>query len=474
MKIYFKLGAFIAIFVLHLPAYATALGPDGSFCQFHPNSPTCSGHGPTPNPPAPTPTPPVQQPPVTPPVVEPPVVPPIAEPAPAPEPTPEPQTPPPVIACGGTSFSGLPESAPLPLPNKIHNASNASQLRSALIAAAPCDHIVLANGNYGNVTLSKIFPVDKPVVIRAANLLDAKFSSLNISSTGMIVSGVAIHGSSGVKFSGRGIRLTRCTISGGGGIYSKTGHYVVVDHCDISGFTSQAVTLHPPATHFTIARNYFHDGRTSSSVMWIGQGNKHREHSMRSIVRYNYMDKHPGSDFMHWKSSDNEFSFNHVVAQSKKNEVSIRHGRNTKIIGNVLEGPGRIAVNDYNAVVLGNRATTIALRGGNKSYTYDYLQGKKEGAGFSTVPASRNAKVAGNIGKIEIGHNYSAYCKHQPQPAEGHQIYKHTGTIVNETKTCISWNKGVTKNASANPPTSWGAIPSPVNLSKKDVGPHAK
>lgn len=257
------------------------------------------------------------------------------------------------------------------------------------------------------------------MVVKAENLLGAKLSGLSLSGSGITVSGVDINGN--MKLNGTNLRVSRCMLKGNidGRMFNAT-----IDRCDISGYSSTMMRLGPPSSGILFTRNYVHDGggaaafhNAPTSVIDPGMTNNNREHSMKFVASYNYMERHRGSDFWHAKSSDNTFAFNHVIPMSSKNQISIRHGRNNKIIGNNAPGV-QIGVRDYNAMVFGNRGN-IRVFGGDINHSYDNLTGKNEGAGYSTQPPARNVRLAGNIGSIEVGTHFESDCKETPQPAEG-------------------------------------------------------
>lgn len=372
---------------------------------------------------------------------------------------------------GGGQFTPIGEltvSGTIPCENGVR-VSSAAQAQNAVAGSASC--VILANGNYGNLSLSQS---SGSVVVKAENQMGAKLSGLSLSGSGITVSGVDI-GSGGIRINGNDMRVSRCMMKGN---ISGRMNNATIDRCDISGYSGTMMRLGPPSSNIMFTRNYVHDGggaaafhNAPSSVLDPGMTNTNREHSMRFIASYNYMERHGGSDFWHAKSSDNVFAYNHVVPISSKNEISLRHGRNNKIIGNYAPGV-KIGVRDYNAVVLGNNGR-IQVYGGDINHSFDNMQGKHEGAGYSTQPPARNARIAGNIGTIELGAHYSEDCRQDPQPAENIEIYDHSGNISTAAASCITWARNISNRASEKAPSSWGVIPEPINLSRSDVGPNA-
>lgn len=374
---------------------------------------------------------------------------------------------------GGGQFTPIGEltvSGQLPSCGSSTHVTSASQVESAVKNGSGC--IILANGNYGKLNLNK--SSGGTVVVKAENLLGAKLSGLSLSGSGVIVSGVDINGD--MQLNGSNLRVSRCMLKGN---ISGRMFGAIIDRCDISGYSGTMMRLGPPSSDILFTRNYVHDGggaqtfhNAPSSVLDAGMTNNNREHSMKFVASYNVMERHNGKDFWHAKSSDNTFAYNYVIAQGPQNQVSLRHGRNNKVIGNTVTGGGSIGVRDYNAVILGNRGN-INIFGGDINHSFDKLLGKNEGAGYSTQPPARNVRIAGNTGSIVLGSHYESDCGNDPQPAESVEIYDHSGSIKTASPSCITWAKNITNNASQNAPASWGTIPEPITLSKSDVGPNA-
>ena len=71
------------------------------------------------------------------------------------------------------------------------NVSNSSQLSSALSAASGGDTIILANGSYGDLTISQDYA--GKVTLQAANDLGASFGKVKISGSNVTLDGVSIN-----------------------------------------------------------------------------------------------------------------------------------------------------------------------------------------------------------------------------------------------------------------------------------------
>ena len=193
-------------------------------------------------------------------------------------------------------------------------------------------------------------------------------------------------------------------------------------------------------------------------------------------MAWNLIDGHAAANTIHVKSSNNLIAFNTLVKVKKKQtNISIRNGRDNNIIGNTVPG-GRISTYDYGTVILANQAKEIWLQAGNvgdESYSEDDLENKAE-AGYSTRPASRGAKVAGNDGTLIVGQHFKRYCEQQPTPVEGAAIYQHDGQVELEDSDCMAWYKDIVNKPESKAPADWDPLPRPIQLSMREVGPSAK
>ncbi len=126
----------------------------------------------------------------------------------------------------------------------------------------------------------------------------------------------------------------------------------------------------------------------SGNAIAIGIENGHREKAVRATVAWNLIEGHAAANTIHVKSSENLIAFNTLEKVKKKQtNISIRHGRDNRIIGNTVQG-GRISTYDYGTVILANQAKQIWLQAGNigdDGYE-DELENKAE-AGYGR-PAS--------------------------------------------------------------------------------------
>jgi hypothetical protein len=384
----------------------------------------------------------------------------------------------------------------IPRPRKVLPVASGGELEEALAKAGGGDHIVLKDGAYGGeVELTRSFPPGERLVVRAENQLGAKLTGRwRVSGSGIILSGLAWEGAdAAVRISGSNVRLTRCAVRGsktrGAVVISnqpgETTRSVMVDHCDVLGYGTDGIMVAPDGNIEDVAvlRNYIHDGgggkgvhNLNGSAVAIGIENGHREKAIQAIITWNLIDSHAAANAIHVKSSENVIAFNTIEkTKSKQTNISIRHGRNNRIIGNTVDG-GWISTYDYGTVILGNRAKQIWLQAGNlgdEGYSFDKLEDKDE-AGYSTRPASREAKVAGNNAKIVVGQHFKNYCEQEPTPVEGAAIYQHQGEVELVEGDCIAWYKDIVSKPESAAPADWGPLPRPVQLSVRDVGPFTK
>jgi hypothetical protein len=344
------------------------------------------------------------------------------------------------------SSGRLPEDEPLPLANNTIHVSNQGQLLGAVSRAAPRDHIVLQNGRYGNVTLYRDFPKDKRLVIRAANLLRAKFTRITVDGDGYIISGVDVtqdstgSGTRNVRITGNNVRLTRCNLKNGYsnvviGPYDSKGPTVedtLVDHCTLSNYVWRSVYLAQDRKNSVrrpiVARNWFHHGLDTGegpllSTIAFGSENAYREDPVNGIVRFNYFGPTlERGDHIHNKTSGNIYAFNKTdqTAAARGNKLfNNRFGTDTMFIGNYIADQ-KIVLYDYDQWVFGNLAAAIGARGGN-SDLYDedsnaiYWNGVK--GATSIFGASQRTRIAGNMAPINVGWHDAKFCDHDPQPS---------------------------------------------------------
>lgn len=402
---------------------------------------------------------------------------------------------------GGSGSGSLPEEAPLPAPSTVHNVSNASQLTSAVDAASAGDHIVLANGNYGAITISKSFPANNRLVIRSQNLLGATMSALTIDGDGIIVSGIKVdrgsnESSNTLTINGSNVRFTRgAVLSGGAAILFGAGIAdALIDHSEVAGFHDRGVFLDHPKdqNRITFARNWMHDMRAggqkdySFGFIW-NDNNEYREENQNIIVRLNYIG--PGGppanpwspDYIHHKGSGALYAFNYLDVGGGL--LSQRFGIKARYIGNYAPKATMRMFDDL-GWYYGNSFGTMQAPGGRSAY-YDDVKNLWDSVGG--YHAANRARYSGNKANSFVLGAYfnSAWCTTnahptlpdplgagQTKPAKsyngvtyagndpndpdlGLKIRAHDGPITEETATCIDWAQNVDSQPNAVAPSSW-------------------
>jgi hypothetical protein len=413
-----------------------------------------------------------------------------------------------VVAGDAEPEGPLPEDLPLPPAGTIVSA-NTANFNSVYASAAAGSHIVLANGNYGARTLNRSFPSGNRLVIRAQNLHGAIFTRLTISGSGQIVSRVDVNQGASVttgtlvSVQGSNIRVTRNRIRNGAvGINSGPGITdLLIDHCEIHRTSDRMFILSDPKDQqrITVARCWLHELTaggsltTSHGFAWAEE-NAFREKHHDIVVRLNYVG--PGeagsetnSDFIHHKGSGSIYAFNRFEGGGL---LSHRFGLRTRSVGNY--GPSK-TVNAYDDLgwYYGNNFTTIIAPGGRSCYYDDTknLAGEPNNSvgGFH---ANKRSRFAGSATGISLGSTFNAnwctgtspdpetlpdpcacgmikparsfggvnYAADNPNdPDVGVKIRAHSGTITQNTDSCVNlpggWVQNLDSQPGASAPGSW-------------------
>jgi hypothetical protein len=329
------------------------------------------------------------------------------------------------IAAGQSSAppaATLPEDEPLPAATATLNATTAT-FDSVYASAAAGNHIVLANGSYGTKTLSRTFPSGNRLVIRAQNPLGATFTSLTISGSGQIISGVNIDLGS-TNDTGRtcgmnasNVRLTRCKLSNGARSVSFGAGVtdILIDHCDRSRTRLTMFDLADPKDQLriTVARCWCHDlvGLSTNSQShcfgWAGE-NVYREKHENIIVRFTHCGPGlassvtPSSDWIHHKGSKAIYAFNHCETGAG-GIIANRFGLRNRYVGNYMAGINFHAWDDL-AWYYGNIVGELRCPIGRSQYFDDTknLAGSPNNSvgGFH---ANKRTRISGNNGTIALG-----------------------------------------------------------------------
>jgi poly(beta-D-mannuronate) lyase len=255
-----------------------------------------------------------------------------------------------------------PPTAEEPLPPCVRTVQVAGQdaLAPALSGAMPGDCVVLADGTYSFPTITAKGTADKPVVIRAANILKAVVMTGDVTIAGgayAVVEGLHFRSPGQIKMSDcdhcriSRFRVERAMASGEIDwiTVSGTSKHCRIDHNDIgpqrqignlimiSGAGNQIVQ------HTRIDHNYLHDVTYGGGNGWelIRNGlSGWTFSSAHTIIERNLFvrgDSDP--ETISVKSSDNIIRYNTMRATS--GQFTLRHGNRTEVYGNYILGDGR-------------------------------------------------------------------------------------------------------------------------------------
>jgi poly(beta-D-mannuronate) lyase len=290
--------------------------------------------------------------------------------------------------------------------------SSDSQLASALSAAQPGDCIMLANGTYSGLTVTRSGANGSPIVIQAANLLGATISSgmIHLVKTSFVtVSGLTIttNGSTqtidgesfgvGVWFEAtQHCRLTRSRLSMGGAAtntqwvmlsgasdsnevdHNEFGpntvhgnHYVwprgnrtipgVTPPSDRTSWANGNGPVNPNMTrHTLIDFNYFHDqGVGSAETMVLGAIGVTGDYqdTFTTVENNLFVNSDGDPEVISVKSSSNTVRYN--TLRTCGGVLSARSGNNNSFYGNFVLGGGKsgsggVKLNEKNHVVYNN------------------------------------------------------------------------------------------------------------------------
>ncbi|EWM18468.1 alginate lyase [Kutzneria sp. 744] len=255
-----------------------------------------------------------------------------------------------LLAVGGAQLAGA--ATPQTLV-----ASSPSQLSVTLAQARPGDRVVVGAGDYdaGLIKVGRSGTAQAPITIAAASLGQARFTgSGGLDLTGashVVVQGFVFADGGGLTVSGdaKANRVTRNTFEGniGGADLTVKADDTEVDHNTFENRTAAGVYLqvvgpgaHDMAQRVHVHHNYFynHQFKGANGGESIRFGLSGRQHAdAKGLIEYNLLDKADGdSEAISIKSSDNVVRYNTIT--NSKGTLSLRHGWNTRVEGNILIG----------------------------------------------------------------------------------------------------------------------------------------
>jgi hypothetical protein len=255
-----------------------------------------------------------------------------------------------LLAFAGTQLAG----AETP---RMLVASSPSELSAMLAQAQPGDRVVVGPGTYDNtlIRVSRSGTAQAPITIMAATLGQTRFTgSGGLDLTGashVVVQGFVFADGGGLTVPGdaKANRVTRNTFNGniGGADLTVKADDTEVDHNTFSNRTAQGVYLqvvgpgaHDMAQRVHVHHNYFynhqfHGANGGESIRFGLSGRQHAD--AEGLIEYNLLDKADGdSEAISVKSSNNVVRYNTIT--NSKGTLSLRHGWNTRVEGNILIG----------------------------------------------------------------------------------------------------------------------------------------
>lgn len=258
------------------------------------------------------------------------------------------------IAVFATSGSPTTGAAPGTCLRSVPVATNAA-LGKAAASAQPGDCIVVANGTYTGLTLSRSGSAANPITVEAQNRLQATFtSSVILAGSYVTLQGFHFGGSGNVRFvSTTGSRVTRSLFNS-----TKGGNFIEfdgnannanrIDHNELGPQIQPAVseifvgggTL--VAQNTQIDHNYFHDvkpGPNNTNTIQLGISSSFQFQDEHSIVEYNLFVRCNGeNEMIEVKSGKNIIRYNTMHANN--GYISLREGNGNSVYGNFIFGDG--------------------------------------------------------------------------------------------------------------------------------------
>ncbi|SFW92069.1 polysaccharide lyase 6 family protein [Amycolatopsis australiensis] len=236
-------------------------------------------------------------------------------------------------------------------------ASSPGQLTAALAQARPGDRVEVAAGAYatGLIRVPHSGTAQAPITIAAAQPGQVRFTGAGgLDLTGashVVVQGFAFDNDAGLTVPGNAAanRITRNTFSGnpGGADLTVKADDTEVDHNTFQNRTTQGVYLqvvgpgaHDMAQRVHVHHNYFynHQYHGANGGESIRFGLSGRQHAVANgLIEDNLFAKADGdSEAISIKSTSNVVQYNTIV--NSRGTISLRHGWNTRVEGNILIG----------------------------------------------------------------------------------------------------------------------------------------
>ncbi|MGB7951820.1 MAG: chondroitinase-B domain-containing protein [Candidatus Binatia bacterium] len=304
----------------------------------------------------------------------------------------------------------------------VRKVSTCALLDAALSNANPGDIIILADGDYNcDRIASKSGTSMRPIIIRAANPRQAKFTNASFAISGNYnVLANLTFDNSGINITGDFNRISNNKFQNNGGVLKaavtvQRGNHNRIDHNEVLdyGAGQRGLRIIPSsnrrnntAKNNILDRNYLHRSlgprQNGADGIQLGSSDDHTYERLNTIVEYNLIERWEiDNEMISNKSSDNIIRFN-TLADSKA-DGQVRHGSFVRIVSNYFFNVrGLINYGDDNQII-GNVVENgdLIIRNGDVNQSDIPLS-----SGPTGHPASLRTLVATNTvinGEICVG-----------------------------------------------------------------------
>jgi hypothetical protein len=324
-------------------------------------------------------------------------------------------------------WCGQPASA---TPPRTLAVSSTNQLATALTQARPGDRVEVAAGDYGTapVRVTRSGTAEAPITITATAPGQTRFTGAGgLDLTGVshvVVQGFVFDNNAGLTVPGDAAanRVTRNTFSGNpsGADLTVKANDTEVDHNTFQNRTSQGVYLQvvgpgskDMAQRVHVHHNYFynHQFKGDNGGESIRFGLSGRQHAVANgLIEDNLFNKADGdSEAISVKSSNNVVRHNTII--NSRGTLSLRHGWNTLVEGNILIGGTtgiRFFGNNHTIInnVVQDTTNTAAMEVGGGEVRDDTTSGTNHEAADHCVVAFNTLSGASNLIWFNSGKPY--------------------------------------------------------------------
>jgi len=391
-----------------------------------------------------------------------------------------------VVATTSTPIIGGDE---LPTSTRTIRVTSQIQLTTAIQAAIPGDHIVLANGEYDKIIVNKQGTADKPIVIRAEKILGAHLRGgfeLGVDSKYIWLYGLDLKDASS-KLQGENHVIRRVRIwppfndgKGSNGLSAYYGSNSRIDYCEIRLYTTDEVLAlygkkWEPDTTYRGVWSYFREGDwfdnltierclltggphdvpySSPNSQFIeadGSVNVKYTHDIKWRIRNIFGNVPRDRTLIDLKHRGMTLEKVHIISP-QGGGIQVRDGNHHTIVESRFEG-ATISINGEYNTLENTTASAIKLIAG--TIPWDSTVTPKSMDHRQTY----RTRLSYTSGPLSLGHAYDAS---NIYPALQTTIEFHSGTInrLNDEGTIISQTSSVPKKT-------------PVTLNSKVVGPNA-